>query len=80
MTTLQLPGGFQLPVQHGQCLLEDLGLVEFTRDEWWKGYWQRLQRHVRDFAGRPGDEKVVLSVPVSTPVCCEPTLFAMFLC
>ena len=61
MTTLLLPGGWQLRVQNGQCLLDDLDLWSFTQTSWWKQYWRKLQQHVTDAAGQPDHEKIVLS-------------------
>ena len=62
---LDLPTRAQLPVRNGQCLLDDLRLHGFVRQQWWQNFWRRLEQHVSDYAGQPTSEKLVASSTVA---------------
>ena len=70
--TLELPyDGGKLVVENGQRRLDDLELLRWVRQPWWQKFWNRLQSFVRDCAGLPQKDKVVISPPVLTSVVSE---------
>ena len=62
MISLQLDEGFPpVPVVNGQCMLEDISLVRFAEQNWWRSFHDWLRALIDNASGEPEKAKVILS-------------------
>ena len=59
-----------VPVQNGQCLLDDLSLQQFVRTNWWVEFLNFLNEVVLNEAGSSDADKLIVSNIVGRPEVC----------
>ena len=59
-----------VPVQNGQCLLDDLSLQQFVKTNWWVEFLNFLNEVVLNEAGSSDADKLIVSNIVGRPEVC----------